>query len=381
VLSHELRSPLGAILGWASLLQQDGAADAATLKHGLQVIERNTRTQVQLIQDLLEVSRIITGRLRLDMAPVALDEVVGNVLLSMAPTSSAKGVEVSFPRASTQEVQVLGDESRLQQIVWNLISNAVKFTPAEGQVEVRVEHDDSHASVIVRDSGEGIESEFLPYVFDRFRQADSSSTRKHGGLGLGLAIVRHLAEMHGGSVHAESAGVGAGATFTLRLPLRPAVSALADVSEAEPLRRRQESGPALDSTSLSGLRILLVEDGDDARELLAAILRRSGAQVTLADSAQAAMDELTRSVPDVMVSDIGMPGEDGYALLRRVRAWEAEHNRHVPAMALTAYASEQDLARALEAGFGMHLAKPVEPASLVTAVAELARGTQPAPGG
>jgi signal transduction histidine kinase/ActR/RegA family two-component response regulator len=367
VLSHELRSPLGAILGWTHLLQGEGT-DSQLLKHGLAVIERNTRAQVQLVQDLLEVSRIITGRLHLEMVPVTLSEVIESVLLSMEPTSEAKSIEVHFSN-SAPELQVLGDAARLQQVIWNLVSNAVKFTPQGGRVEVSLSSDGATGIVTVRDSGEGIGEDFLPYVFDRFRQADSSSTRSHGGLGLGLAIVRHLSEMHGGSVQAASDGPGQGATFTVRLPVRPETSTQADAALAS------APNPATTSVSgagaLNGRKILLVEDGDDAREILAAILRRAGARVVTAHSAKSAMQMLEERTPDLLLSDIGMPDEDGYALLGRVQEWSQQRGLHIPAIALTAYAAEQDKQRAKEAGFCLHLSKPVSPSRLIEAVAEI----------
>ncbi|MBW3637323.1 MAG: response regulator [Armatimonadetes bacterium] len=367
VLSHELRSPLTAILGWSQIIQGDDM-DRQTLAHGLSVIERNAATQARLIEDLLEVSSIITGRLKLQMAPVALAQVVQNGVNSLAPVWERKGIEVEFSNRVTSD-RMLGDEPRLQQIVWNLISNAIKFTPRGGRIEVTLEAEGPQFVLGVKDSGEGISPEFMPFLFDRFRQADSTSTRRHGGLGLGLAIVRHLAEMHGGTVQACSDGIGHGATFSVRLPQLPPSKA-PDAAESPPAAR---SNGGAEAVSLDGLKVLLVEDGDDARELLATALRMFGAQVATAASAQEAMDALGQNAPDVLVSDIAMPGEDGYALMRRVKAWASEHNRHLPALALTAYAGEQDRLQALSVGFAAHLAKPVEPGKLAGAVASLLR--------
>jgi signal transduction histidine kinase len=371
VLSHELRSPLTSILGWVQILQEDDL-EKETLSQGLTVIERNTRVQVQLIQELLEVSRIITGRLRLEMAPVQVSNVIRNVVDLMAPTAQAKGVVVEF-KNKANDASILGDEPRLQQVFWNLASNALKFTPKAGRVEISLSRTDDFVSVQVKDSGEGISRDFLPYVFDRFRQANSSSTRQHGGLGLGLAIVRHLTEMHGGSVTAESEGAGQGAAFTVRLPLRQNG---ADVlgAEEEPEQTSGETNEASLLSSLEGLQILVVEDGDDARVVLEAILQRAGAQVAAAASVREAMLFLQENQPDVIVSDIGMPDEDGYALMQRLKEWELKSKVRIPAVALTAYASEQDRMRALSAGFRAHLPKPVEPSLLIATIATIVRG-------
>lgn len=371
VLSHELRSPLTSILGWVQILQEEGV-ERETIAQGLGVIERNTRVQVQLIQELLEVSRIITGRLRLEMAPTHISEVVTNVIELMAPTAQAKGIAVNVINEASDTL-ILGDEPRLQQVFWNLVSNALKFTPKSGHVDVSLSNDAEFVTVKVKDSGEGIPSEFLPYVFDRFRQANSSSTRQHGGLGLGLAIVRHLTEMHGGAVTAESEGEGQGATFTVRLPLRPATTDLSASPETDEAASSVKSNAALDLPSLSGLQVLIVEDGDDARAVLEAILKRAGATVRAASSVSEAMLALEDEKPDVIVSDIGMPDEDGYALMHRLKEWELKSQIRIPAVALTAYAGEQDRLRALSAGFRSHLTKPVEPNLLITTLAAIIR--------
>ncbi|RYG67381.1 response regulator, partial [bacterium] len=372
VLSHELRSPLTSILGWVQILQDENL-EKEILAQGLGVIERNTRVQVQLIQELLEVSRIITGRLKLDMAPVLVSEVIGNVLETMAPTAQAKGVEMIFEnRADT--ALILGDEPRLQQVFWNLVSNALKFTPKAGQIEVSLSKADEFVVVNVKDSGEGIPKDFLPYVFDRFRQANSTSTRQHGGLGLGLAIVRNLAEMHGGSVTAQSEGESQGATFTVRLPLRPTLTEVESSEAVANLSSPGDSSENSPTTSLNGVRVLVVEDGDDAREVLKAILQRAGAVVYGVASVDAALEALEKSHPDIIVSDIGMPDKDGYALMQQLKEWELTSDIRIPAIALTAYASDQDRLKALSAGFRAHLTKPIEPSLLVTTLADILSG-------
>lgn len=372
VLSHELRSPLTSILGWSQIIQGE-AMDQETLSHGLSVIERNATAQARLIEDLLEVSTIITGRLKLEMAPVALAQIIQNGISSLAPLWQEKGIEVRFANRATSD-RMLGDESRLQQIVWNLISNAIKFTPRGGNIEVSLHAEGNQFVFGVKDSGEGISPEFMPFLFDRFRQADSTSTRRHGGLGLGLSIVRHLSEMHGGTVQACSDGIGHGATFLVRLPQMPPSKGPNGTGSGS-AARSNGAGDA-EAISLDGLNVLLVEDGADAREFLATALRQFGAQVTTAESAEAAMNVLTQCAPDVLVSDIAMPGEDGYALMRRVKAWASEQNRQLPALALTAYAGEQDRLQALSVGFQAHLSKPIEAGRLADAVAGLTRSFQ-----
>jgi signal transduction histidine kinase/ActR/RegA family two-component response regulator len=368
VLSHELRSPLTAILGWIHLLKNADTCDEETRIRGLEVIERNTKTQAQLIEDLLDVSRIITGRLKLEMLPVSLSHIVRNTLNSLAPMWQAKDIKVSL-LCHADPNTVLGDAARLQQIAWNLVTNAIKFTPPRGHIEIAIEAADGKLELTVTDSGEGIPAEFVPYVFDRFRQADSSSTRRHGGLGLGLSIVRHLTEMHGGTALVSSPGKGLGATFTIRLPQNPDSMPQARTSSPRHTNGSQGANRIL----LDGLNILLVEDGDDARELIATILRGAGAHVTAAAAADEAMSAFLSQTPDVIVSDIAMPGEDGYDLIRRIKEWESEHHLHIPSIALTAYAGEHDRLQALSAGFTTHLAKPVEPSKLVSAVFEVAR--------
>ncbi|MGH9901116.1 MAG: hybrid sensor histidine kinase/response regulator, partial [Pyrinomonadaceae bacterium] len=374
-VSHEIRTPLTAILGWANILRTN-SFDDATAARALETIERNARAQTQIIDDLLEVSRIITGKLRINVHPVGLAPVVEAAVDVVRPAAAAKGIRIET-RLDPATGVVAGDPDRLQQAVWNLLSNAVKFTPSGGRVEVRLERSGDHIETTVADTGEGISPEFLPYVFDRFRQADSTTTRAHGGLGLGLAIVRHLVEAHGGTVHVASGGKGRGATFTIRLPLAAALAVSSHWDGTE--RRARQTGEAARASGspeqLGGLRVLVVDDEPDTLELLSTALARHGAEVTTADSAAVALAVLERSRHDVMLSDIGMPDEDGYALIRKVRALPAERGGRTPAAALTAYAREEDRARALSAGFQAHLPKPVGPAELVSMVASLAGRT------
>jgi len=371
-VSHELRTPLNSILGWAQLMRT-GTLDDNVSGRALQTIERNTRMLAQIIDDLLDVSRIISGKLRLDVKPIDLGPVVEAALEAVRPAAAAKHINLDLSLDSTVGA-VSGDPGRLQQVVWNLLSNAMKFTPDGGTVEVRLEGVGSNACITIQDTGEGIPETFLPFVFDRFRQADSTFTRMHGGLGIGLAIVRHLVEMHGGSVTADSPGKDQGATFTVSLPLLN--------SRSNRVPRRKETGslklqPQHESTELNGIRVMIVEDERDAREVLVAMLEHRGATVLAASSAAEAVDVLAHatngSMPDVLVSDLGMPGEDGFALISRIRAMKPEQGGRIPAIALTAYARAEDRARVLAAGFQRHVAKPVEPSLLATTVANLAR--------
>lgn len=368
-VSHELRTPLNAILGWANILRTT-KVDEARMHRALETIERNARSQSQLIDDLLDISRIITGKIRLNVRAVDLSPVIEAAIETVQPAADAKTIRLQSvldPAAGP----VLGDSERLQQIVWNLLSNAVKFTPKGGRVQICLQRINSHVEIIVADNGQGISADFLPYVFDRFRQADNSITRSFGGLGLGLAIVRQLVELHGGTVHAESPGEGQGATFTVKLPLMPVRA-----TNIEPERVHPAVGgsvPFDDSLRLDGLRILIVDDDADMRDLLTYTLQISGAEVINAASAKEAISILTKSstLLDILISDIGMPDEDGYALLRRVRALEPEHGGTIPAIALTAFARTQDRTAALLAGFQSHVAKPVEPAELIAVIANL----------
>ena len=367
MLSHELRSPLGAIRMWASLLRT-GKLDPERRARALEAIERSAVTQAKLIEDLLDVSRIVSGKLVLDVGPVNLTDVAEAALDAVRGAAEAKGVRLEQVLELTGN-QVEGDPARLQQVVWNLLSNAVKFSAAGGRIVLRVSRAGSEAVVSVRDEGEGIEAEFLPHVFERFRQADSTRTRTHGGLGLGLAIVRDLVALHGGAVAAESNGRGQGATFTVRLPL----------AGGRPEARRVTAPPALQgerppaAPTLRGVRVLVVDDDRDARESVAAVLEQAGATVRAVESAGDAVESLEHEPSDVLLSDIAMPGVDGYTLLGRARA--RLPGREIPAAALTAYAASEDRSRALAAGFRAHLAKPVDPAELVAVVADLAHVT------
>ncbi|MBV9959197.1 MAG: PAS domain S-box protein [Acidobacteria bacterium] len=368
-LSHELRTPLTAMLGWTWMLRSR-ELDRETHAHALETIERNVRAQAQLIEDLLDVSRIITGKTRLEVGACELMPVIEAALDTARPAAEAKGIQIQVeldPSASP----VLCDPARIQQVVWNLLSNAVKFTPRQGAVRVSLKRFDTHVEVSVSDTGQGISKDFLPHVFDRFRQADSSTTRMHGGLGLGLAIVRHLVELHGGTVRAESEGEGAGATFIVSLPLMPSALDALDGS-ARPLPEI-ESAPELDcEPTLVGVHVLVVDDEPDARDLLTAALRQCEARVTAVASADEALRVLAQSPPDVLVSDIGMPVADGYELIQKVRGLEKENGgEQLPAIALTAYASDSARAAALKAGFQKHLAKPIEPSKLVHTIAGL----------
>jgi len=361
-LSHELRTPLNAIMGWAHVLGQS-SGDRATVQRAAEVIRQNAAAQAQLIEDILDVSRIVGGRLVLDARPVQMRAVIEDAIESLTPASSAKGIQIE--RRLADGVLVFGDRDRLQQIVWNLVSNALKFTPKGGRVEVELIDEDGDAAVRVSDTGIGIAADFLPFVFDRFRQADSSMSRRHSGLGLGMAIVRHLVELHGGTVSAESEGEGKGATFRLRLPKRTDAPAVAEVIETRAGRPDDELG---DLEHLHGVHVLIVEDDADSRNVLALLLQKLGAMVEAVPSAREAVDRVTNRRPDVLVSDIGMPEEDGYSLIRRVRQMPSDVERKLPAIALTAYARRQDAEAAMVAGFDCHLAKPVAPAELIRAI-------------
>jgi PAS domain S-box-containing protein len=370
-VSHELRTPLNAILGWSRMLRT-GSLDVQTSERAIEVIERNAKAQSQLIEDLLDVSRIITGKLRLVVEPVNLAEVIASVIESMRPAVDAKNISLQVG-GDTQSGVVSGDAERLQQVVWNLLSNAVKFTPKGGTIQVRLQRLNSHVEVVVSDSGKGIAPEFLPYVFERFRQADSSLTRAFGGLGLGLAIVRHLVELHGGAVQADSRGEGQGATFTIRLPVLAIQESTADSLTAH-LNPQDGGGrhAVQPVASLAGLAVLVLDDEPDARLLLTTILREQQAEVTAVASVDEAFATLPWLKPDIIVSDIGMPKEDGYSFIHRLRALESERReKWTPAVALTAHARDGDRLRALTAGFQAHIAKPADPFELVTVISSL----------
>jgi len=365
-LSHELRTPLNAILGWARLLRS-GTLDADGMRRGPEVIERNTRVLAQLIEDLLDVSRIITGKLRLEVRPADLIPVVIAAMEAVQTAADAKGIRLEAGLDPTLGL-VSTDPDRLQQVVWNLLTNAIKFTPIGGRVDVRLQRTDSVVRLTVSDTGKGIRPELLPFVFDRFRQGEGSTGRQYGGLGLGLAIVRHIVELHGGVVHAESAGDNQGATFTVDLPYNAAPSATVVPG---PTRRRIESEGVYRLINLNGLRVLVVDDEADARELMRMVLRSSGAEVMAAANAEEALEQVEQWHPDILVSDIGLPGDDGYVLIQKLRAREAVRGRSIPALAVTAYARAEDRTRALAAGFQMHVAKPLEPADFVAAIVSL----------
>jgi PAS domain S-box-containing protein len=378
-LSHELRTPLNAIQGWAALLRRPGLSDADR-ERGLATIERNTRAQARIIDDLLDMSRIVSGKIHLDVQTIELHDVIAAAVEAVAPTAQARRIQIGTLLDTTLG-PTRGDPNRLQQVVWNLLTNAVKFTPPGGRVEVVLHRVDSHAEIAVRDTGQGIRPEFLPHVFDRFRQADASTTRTHGGLGLGLSIVRNLVELHGGSVRAESEGEGRGSTFIVSLPL-PVLTPGAREEHAD---AASAAGPALfepesgEMPLLAGARVVVVDDEHDTRELLVRILESRGAVVRGASSAPEALDLVFAGAADLLVSDIGMPGMDGYQLMRRLRERERERQaRPLPAIAVTAYARDEDRQRSLVAGYQMHIAKPVDPRELLVAISNLLRVSAPA---
>ena len=368
-LSHELRTPLNAMLGWTQILRHRRQPD--DLDEGLSVIERNARTQAQLIEDLLDMSRIISGKIRLDVQPVALADVLTAAMDVVRPAAEAKGVRL-VQTIDPHAGPVSGDANRLQQILWNLLSNAVKFTPRDGRVHLVLERVNSHLEISVADSGQGISPEFLPFVFERFRQEDGSTQRLHGGLGLGLAIVKHLVELHGGQVRAKSAGLGKGATFIVSLPLAPLKRNHDEHAEHPAVRVERER--IEDAPRLDGVKILVVDDDRDARDILRRMLEDCGARVVVAASAAEALAALPKELPDLLLSDIGMPEMDGYELIRRVRQLETTEGGRVPAVAITAFARSEDRRRALMSGYQMHIAKPFEPDELRAVCASLAPG-------
>jgi signal transduction histidine kinase/ActR/RegA family two-component response regulator len=363
-VSHELRTPLTAILGWSRLLE-GGTLDDSSAQQAVETIWRNAKAQAQIVDDILDVSRIITGNLSLDLHPIEVVPVVNNAINVVRPTADAKGIKIETYYDSTPSV-ISGDANRLQQVVWNLLSNAVKFTNSGGRVCVKVLQAGAAVEVSVSDSGQGIRKEFLPYVFDRFRQADSTTTRQHGGLGLGLAIARHLVEIHGGTIRAQSAGEDRGATFTIRLPLVEATTS-ADFVD------RDQHKLVLSTQLLSGLNVLLVDDDSDTLKLMTTALTNRQANVTAVTSAGEAMRAINRKRPDVLVSDIAMPDEDGYGLIEKIRSLENGETENIPAVAISAYAKDEDRKRALSAGFQIYLAKPVELTELISVVARAAK--------
>jgi PAS domain S-box-containing protein len=363
-LSHELRTPLNAIQGWATLLQQPEVR-AKDLQRGLQVIERNVRVQADIINDLLDMSRIISGKLHLEVQAIFLHDIINNAIDAVRQSAVAKNIRIQ-PLLDTRIGLVRGDPNRLQQVLWNLLSNAIKFTPKGGRVQVILERVNSHAEINVADSGVGIKPDFLPYVFDRFRQADAATTRQFGGLGLGLSLVKSLVELHGGSVRVKSPGENQGSTFVVSLPV-----AHVRTEEQRGLENQQqkESIAEIELPQLQGVRVLIVDDETDGRDLVARILAGRGAEARCASSAEEALDMLANEQFDVLLSDIGMPGTDGFELIRRVRMLDT--GRPMPAIAITAYARAEDRQRSLLAGFHMHLSKPIEARELIASIAGL----------
>ena len=373
-VSHELRTPLNAILGWSSVLLT--RSDQQLVEKGVEVIHRNAKAQSKIIEDILDVSRIITGQLRIEMKPVDLIVIIGDAIEAVRPSAVARDIQLEI-QGSSEPWRLIGDAERLQQVMWNLLSNAVKFNVAGGRIRIKLERGGGQLSVSIADDGKGIEPEFLPYVFDRFKQADGSTTRRHGGLGLGLAIVRHIVELHGGHVQAASPGPGQGSTFTIWLPVRATIAP----SEPPPstAARPEASSAPTAPPELAGVHVLVVDDERDARELLELVLTRSGARVSTAGSVSSALTLLESATPDVIVSDVGMPEEDGYSFMRRVRQL-AGPAATIPAIALTAYTRRDDERQALAMGFSMHLGKPVDPDELTALVRLLAPNAGKKPG-
>ena len=368
-LSHELRTPLNAVVGWAHMLRS-GKLDEAAAARAIDTIDRNARAQSQLISDILDISRIVSGKLRLSVRPVDLAPVVEAALDTVRPSAEAKGIRLQAvldPAAGP----VSGDADRLQQVAWNLLANAIKFTPRNGRVHVRLARIDSHVELRIEDTGIGIGPEFMPHVFELFRQRDGSPSRQHGGLGLGLALVKHLVELHGGSVECASPGEGMGAVFSVRLPL------MIVASRTEGVHPTAETGGVMPpAPSLEGVSVLVVDDDPDARHLISTLLEERGARVRAVAGSEEALAALEAELPDVLVSDIEMPGQDGYALMRTIRALPPERGGRIPAAALTAYARTEDRMQALLAGFHLHMPKPVQPAELAAVVASLAGRTR-----
>jgi PAS domain S-box-containing protein len=367
-VSHELRTPLTAILGWSNMLLA-GRLKGEAHDHALEIIHRNAQSQNQLISDLLDVSRIISGKLRLDLRTVELPAIIEAAVEATRPAAEAKGVRLTT-RLDPHAGPINGDADRLQQVVWNLLTNAIKFTPEEGEVLVKLESADSRVQITVRDSGIGVPPEFLPHIFERFRQADPGTNRIHGGMGLGLSIVRQLVELHGGTVKADSEGEGKGTTFTVSLPF---VNFRRGSERAERLSAGAVGHTEINCPPfLQGLRVLAVDDEADTREMIRAVLEHCKMEVITAASASEALEAIVQLRPDVLLSDLGMPGEDGYSLIAKVRALPAERGGQIPAAALTAYVRGEDRVKVLRSGFQLHVSKPLEPNELVAVVANLA---------
>ena len=367
-LSHELRTPLNSMIGWIQLLR-GGKLNEEDRAHAMSVIERNAQAQADLISDILFVSRVIAGKFTLKTEPVDLESVINGAVDTVRPSIEAKGIRLDLS-IDPNMTPVTGDPDRLQQVIWNLLSNAIKFTPAGGRIVVRLERANSVVVITVSDTGRGIKAEFLPYVFERFRQADSTYTRQFGGLGLGLAIVRHLVELHGGTVRAESLGEGQGASFIVTLPISAPRKAAGPLKE-KPAGQNDEA--ATPSQPLNDLRALIVEDDTDSREMLVEVLKQFGVNVVAVASVAEALEAIEQTRPDVLVSDIGMPGEDGYDLIRKLRALPAERGGMIPAVALTGYVSGKDRAETISAGYQEHISKPVEPSKLIGVITGLVK--------
>jgi signal transduction histidine kinase len=360
-LSHELRNPLNAVHGWASLIERGQLGEAQT-RRAVQIIVRNVNAQIRLVNDLLDMSKVVSGRMRLTVQPVDLRDVIENGIEAVRHAAEAKGVRLQ-PVLQEPGLLINGDAGRLEQVVWNLLENAVKFTPKDGRVQIHLQRVRSHVEIVVSDTGQGIAADVLPYVFDRLRQGEGGSARSHGGLGIGLALVRHFVELHGGSVYAESPGEGKGATFVVKLPLM-----VAEMLE-RPIAARD--GGMLDGPSLAGARIVVVDDDPTTVELITEVLIQVGADVVECRTTDDALDAIARRRPDALVSDIEMPGQDGYSLIRKLRALSPEQGGKIPAVALTAFGRPEDRIRSLRAGFNIHVTKPVDPAELIAIIASL----------
>lgn len=371
VVSHELRTPLNAILGWTRMLQAERVTDE-TRRKGLETILRNAQAQTQLIEDILDFSRIISGKLRIEVRKIDLAEIIEAAIDVVTPAANAKNIRLEIILDSKGVVS--GDADRLQQVLWNLLTNAVKFTPKGGRVQVRLQRINSSVEIGVSDTGQGISPDFLPYIFERFRQQDNTKTRRHGGLGLGMAITRHIIELHGGTIRAESPGEGLGATFTVRLPVMILHSDKlpASAQSDDSVSSEKDDLSETDSIRLSGFQILIVDDEADARDLIAFILSEHGANVIAAASVREAVEKFQSLKPDLIVSDIEMPDEDGFSLIEKLNAFNKQQKRKIPAIALTAHARPSERLKVLSSGYQIHLAKPVEPAELLAVVANFA---------
>jgi CheY-like chemotaxis protein len=370
-VSHEIRTPLNAIMGWSHLLRS-GRLDQATTERAIETIDRNAKSQAQLIEDILDVSRMITGKLRLNNEQVDVSSVINAAIDSVQLALDCKDLHLAVTLDPSAR-HTIGDANRLQQVVWNLLANAIKFTPSGGRIEVRVERAGDNLQMQVSDTGQGISSEFLPFIFDRFRQADGTTTRQHGGLGLGLAIVRHVVELHGGTITAQSEGAGKGATFIIKLPLAPSV--VPRVTKQGPQIMRAPLSDVAPLPSLDNVKVLLVDDDPDTLQILSVMLSESRAGVQRATSVAEALEVFEWYQPDVLVSDLAMPDEDGYSLIAKIKERETNSGKETPVIALTSYVRVEDRAQALSAGFSLFVPKPVQPEELINAIASLAEVT------